>query len=111
MGEDHKDFDMKVFKVTIYLDGNDPRLKPAMSCNNEIILENVDNVITVPINAVFRDADGVKYVYKKNGEIAVKQPIKTGLSNEEVILVKDGLSEGDQILVSAPENNHVLAEN
>ena len=106
MGETHKDFDMKVFKVTIYVDGNDPRLKPAMSCNNEIILSNEDNVISIPLNAVFRSPDGEKYVYKKDGSGTVKQPIKTGPANEESIRVEDGLQEGDVILLNNTDENN-----
>ncbi len=110
MGEDHNGFDMRVFKVTIYLDENDPRLKPAMSSNNEIVLENDDNAISVPLNAVFME-NNTKYVYlKKEGGI-IKQPIKTGLENEEFVKVIEGLSEGDLILLDAPENNMELVEN
>ncbi len=111
MGEDHKDFDMKVFKVVIYLDNNDPRLKPAMSSNNEIILENDDNVISIPLIGLFRDEDGTKYVYRKNGKDIVKQPVKTGFANEEYIRIENGLSEGDIILLYDPNNNQELAEN
>lgn len=110
MGEDHKDFDMKVFKVIINLDHTNPGLKPAMSSNNEIILENVDSVISVPLSTVFRDKNGIKYVYMKNGEGFIKQPVKTGLFNDETILVEEGLSEGDVILMNVDELNQQLAE-
>ena len=111
MGEEHKDFDMKVFKVIVSLNHSDEGLKPAMSSNNEIILENDNNVISVPLSTVFRDENGNKYVYMKNGEGIVKQIIKTGLENDESVHVEEGLSEGDVILLDPPENNPELAEN
>jgi RND family efflux transporter MFP subunit len=110
MGEDHNDFDMRVFKVTVYLDENDPRLKPAMSANIDIILENSSDVVSVPLNAVYHE-DSEDFVYVKNGNDVTKQPIKTGAANEEMILVEEGLSEGDVVLLNVPESNLVLAEN
>ena len=110
MGEDHKDFDMKVFKVIIQLDHSNEGLKPAMSSNNEIILENQDNVISIPLTAVFNES-GLNYVYLKTNDGVVKQPVKTGLENEEAILVEDGLREGDRILLEPPKDENLLTKN
>ncbi|PIF05688.1 MAG: hypothetical protein CSA36_05285 [Draconibacterium sp.] len=108
VGEDHKDFDMKVFKVIINLDHSNPELKPAMSSNNEIILANKDNAISVPLKAVYNDS-GEKYVYLiKDGEM-VKQPVVTGFENEETIEVKEGLSEGDLVSLQLPYDKQVAA--
>ncbi|MBN2634890.1 MAG: efflux RND transporter periplasmic adaptor subunit [Prolixibacteraceae bacterium] len=104
MGEDHKDFDMRVFKVTVYLDENDPRLKPAMSANIDIILEEATDVISIPLNTIYSE-NGETFVYLKNGNDIIKQPIKTGAVNEESILVEEGLSEGDIIVIDA--ENHL----
>ncbi len=109
MGEDHSDFDMRVFKVTVYLDENDPRLKPAMSANIDIILENKSDVISIPLNTIHNES-GESFVYLKNGNDIIKQPIKTGVANEESILVEEGLSAGDIILINSDESIRQLAE-
>ena len=101
VGEDHKDFDMKVFKVIIHLDHSDEGLKPAMTSNNDIVLTKIDTAISVPVNAVF-SGDGTKYVYLKTPDGPKKQVIVTGLDNEKFILVESGLSEGDKVLLEAP---------
>lgn len=98
VGENHKGFDMKVFKVIIHLDKTDEGLKPSMTSNNDIILTNQENVISVPLNAVFKE-NGGKYVYLKTKEGSKKQPIITGFENEEFVLIKDGLKEGDLVLL------------
>lgn len=110
MGEDHKDFDMRVFKVTVYLDENDPRLKPAMSANIDIILEKATDVISIPLNTIYSE-NGETFVYLKNGNDIIKQPIKTGAVNEESILVEEGLSEGDVIVIDAENHFSELANN
>ena len=97
VGEDHKDFDMKAFKVIIELDKTDEGLKPAMSSNNEIILAKLENVISIPLIAVFTE-NGKKYVYLKTPENPRKQEIKTGIENEEYVMVQEGLKEGDIVL-------------
>lgn len=110
MGEDHKDFDMKVFKVIIRLNHSDEGLKPAMTSNNDIILEDADNVISVPLNAVINEG-GTNYVYlKTHGEIK-KQEIQTGIENDESVLVTEGLNEGDLVLLEPPLQNLDLAKN
>lgn len=102
VGEDHKDFDMKVFKVLIYLDKSNDGLKPAMTSSNDIVMANYDSAIFVPLNAVFRE-NGSKYIFLKTKEGSKKQNITTGLENEEFIVVENGLNEGDQVLLESPE--------
>ncbi len=110
VGESHKDFDMKVFKVIIHLDNTDEGLKPAMSSNNDIILAKSDNVISVPLNSVFKE-NGTRYVYLKTQEGFKKQKIKTGFENETAVLVEEGLKEGDFVVLEPPLKTEVLAEN
>ncbi|HSO85340.1 MAG TPA: efflux RND transporter periplasmic adaptor subunit, partial [Draconibacterium sp.] len=98
VGESHKDFDMKVFKVVIHLDNTNEGLKPAMSSNNDIILANANNVISVPVNSVFKE-NGLKYVYLKTADSIRKQEIKTGFENETSVLVEEGLKEGDLVVL------------
>lgn len=101
VGESHKDFDMKVFKVIIHLDHTNEGLKPAMNSNNDIILAQSENVISVPLNSVFKE-NGTKYVYLKENENIRKQEIKTGIENETSVLVEEGLKEGDLVLLEPP---------
>ncbi len=108
MGEDHKDFDMKVFKVVINLDHSHEGLKPAMSSNNDIILTKLNNAISVPLTAVY-SGNGSKYVYLKTTDGIIQQPVKTGFENEESVLVEEGLNEGDIVLLEPPVQNQEIA--
>jgi RND family efflux transporter MFP subunit len=110
VGESHKDFDMKVFKVIIHLDHTNEGLKPAMSSNNDIVLANSDNVISVPLISVFKE-NGAKYVYLKTPDSIKKQEIKTGFENEQFVLVEEGLKEGDLVLLEQPGKPVEVAEN
>ena len=110
MGEDHKDFDMKVFKVIIHLDETNEGLKPAMTSNNNIILANYENAISVPINAVFKE-NGTKYLFLKTKDIPKKQTIKTGLDNEEFVIIETGVKEGDIVLLKPQVQTTELVQN
>ncbi len=109
VGEDHKDFDMKAFKVIIHLDNTNEGLKPAMSSNNDIILAQSENAISVPLNSVFKE-NGIKYVFLKDKENIRKQEVKTGIENETSVLVEEGLKEGDLIVLEPPVEKVELAE-
>ena len=108
VGENHKDFDMKVFKVVIHLDNTNEGLKPAMSSNNDIILANSDNVISIPLKSVFKE-NGTKYVYLSEKDSIRKQEIKTGFENETSVLVEEGLKEGDLVVMEPPLEKVELA--
>ena len=109
VGEDHKDFDMKAFKVVIHLDNTNEGLKPAMSSNNDIILAQSENAISVPLNSVFKE-NGIKYVFLKDKENIRKQEVKTGIENETSVLVEEGLKEGDLIVLEPPVEKVEVAE-
>jgi HlyD family secretion protein len=101
-GEDRKEYDMKVFKVFIWLAETDPGLKPAMSSNNDIIINNLKGVLSVPDKAVF-SKEGETFVYLKKGGRVTKQEVKTGPNSKGFTVITGGLKEGDKILISEPE--------
>ncbi|WP_347839905.1 efflux RND transporter periplasmic adaptor subunit [uncultured Draconibacterium sp.] len=99
VGEDHKDFDMKVFKVVIHLDETNQGLKPAMSSNNEIILANEAEALFVPLNAVLNE-NGESFVYLATREGKQKTPVTTGLENDKFIRIKSGIKAGDKVVLN-----------
>jgi multidrug efflux pump subunit AcrA (membrane-fusion protein) len=102
IGEDHKDFDMKAFKLVIRFDRSDKALKPGMTANNEIIVDNLYDQLLVPLKAVFTK-NGSQVVYlKHSGDIEEKE-IELLAENEEYAAVGQGLKEGDVVLLYQPE--------
>ncbi|MDX9880982.1 MAG: efflux RND transporter periplasmic adaptor subunit [Prolixibacteraceae bacterium] len=101
MGEDHKNFDMKVFKVDIRFDFSDPELKPGMTCSNDIVFCHAPNVLVVPVETIFAE-NGQTFVFLKNGADVVRKPVKTGCEDSKNIAILEGLNEGDKILMYRP---------
>lgn len=94
--------DAKVFEVKIRLFGDVSDLKPAMTTSNTIYTATYKDTTFIPAEAVFQN-DSLQYVYLKKGK-KVKQVVDLGDQNENMILVKAGLKEGDEILLTEPEN-------
>lgn len=102
IGEDHKDFDMKAFKVIIRFEESNKELKPGMSSNNDIIIGKVKDQILVPVTAIF-NKQGKKIVYvQRDGDIVELPIVPTG-ENEQYVAIDKDLKEGDVILLYQPE--------
>lgn len=99
IGEQLPNADAKVFEVQIKLDGSDPILRPSMTTGNKILTKTIDNVVYVPLECVQTGVDSIPYVYKKNGE---KQVVVLGESNENNVIIEQGLKEGESLYLSTP---------
>jgi multidrug resistance efflux pump len=102
IGEQLRNYDSKVFEVTVQVNEVDSILRPAMTTGNEIVTNIYTDVLFIPIEALYNDS--LSFVYKKENGKIVKQEVITGTSNEDEILVEHGLAEGDEILLAEPTN-------
>ena len=102
IGEQIQGSNAKVFEVVINVNEFDSILRPAMTTKNVIITREFQNVLYLPIEAVHTEGK-VTFVYKDNKKVE----ISTGESNENYIIVKNGLKEGDAVYISIPkETDH-----
>jgi len=97
MGEQLPNSNAKVFEVMIHVDEFDSILRPSMTTKNRIITEVIEDVLYLPIECVHID-DSVSFVYK-NGS---KQQVITGKSNENDIIIKEGLKNDDEVYLVPP---------
>jgi hypothetical protein len=101
IGEQLPNADAKVFEVYIKVDGSDPILRPSMTTGNKIITKTIPDVVYIPLESVQAGTDSIPFVYLKNGN---KQVVVLGESNENNVVVEQGLAEGTQIYLSTPES-------
>lgn len=103
IGQELSNFESKVFNVLIEIHDTDANLKPAMTSNNDIILNSQQNVLTIPRECLFTE-NGEHFVYlRKTGNI-YKQLVTAGLENETEVIIESGLKEKDKILYTLPDN-------
>ena len=100
MGQLMPNSDAKVFEVRIKINGTDPNLKPAMTTSNTIQTNAVEEILYLPIESVFSN-DSLSYVYLAGGK-KIRQIVEPGDKNENYVVVKQGLTEGQEVLLNEP---------
>ena len=94
------------FSVEIQLRGNDLSLKPGTSAEVVINTGNLENVLHVPIQAVFAES-GSFYCFVQTAGKPEKRGVTVGRSNESFLEISAGLSEGEKILLYKPEETEI----
>jgi len=102
IGEQLQSTNAKVFEVKILVNEFDSILRPAMTTKNTIVTAVIDSVLFIPIEGIFNN-DSVTFVYKKNGSGVVKQQVVVGQSNDNEIIIREGLTEENEVLLVPPE--------
>ena len=92
---------IKVFPVEIILNETNKNLLPGLTVSCRIILDEIEDVLYIPIDALQIEGDK-SYVYKKRGNSYDKVEIETDKNNTDYIVVVDGLKEGDEIALINP---------
>ncbi|MEO8351654.1 MAG: efflux RND transporter periplasmic adaptor subunit [Chthoniobacteraceae bacterium] len=76
-------------------------VRPGMTANLTIPLQSADNVLAVPIAAVFTD-QGSRFAYVQQGEKFVRTPIMIGVSDYDFAEVTNGLAGGEVVSLITP---------
>ena len=101
IGEEHKDFDMKAFKVIIRFERSDKDMKPGMTANSDIITKSYKDKLLVPMKSIF-SKNGKQIIYLKRGGTITEQEISLVAANDEFGVVENTIKEGDLILLYQP---------
>ena len=102
VGENKRGSDIKLFQVLIKLKDSNASIRPGMTTSNRILIQKKEDVLMIPLEAVF-SKDSISYVYTDSGFSIDKKQVELGESNEDVIIVTNGLKEKDVVYLSKPE--------
>lgn len=95
--------DLKVYQTMINIEGTYEWVKPGMSTRVEILVDTLEDVVYVPIQAV-TPIEGKHYCHLVNGGgIPERHEVVVGEFNDEFIEIKSGLTEGRQVLLRGPD--------
>lgn len=94
--------DVKVYQCLVAIDEEVEGLKPGMSAEVTIGVEERDNVLRLPVQAVL-ESGGAKFCYIKNGDKIEKRKVVAGLNNNRYIELLSGseVKEGDTFVFNA----------
>jgi len=78
-------------------------LKPGMFAKIEMVLKENPNALAVPRDAVLKE-DGKEFVFAVEGNQAFRKPVVTGIEQERLIEIVEGVKDGDKIVVRGQES-------
>ncbi|MBE9572840.1 MAG: hypothetical protein IMF11_19625 [Proteobacteria bacterium] len=98
-----KDWDAKIktFESIVSLDEMDERMRPGMTCQVDIIIQRIPDVVSVPIEAVF-EREGKTVVFVMGSRSAKKKEVELGKRSTTHIIVTEGLAQGERIALRDP---------
>jgi len=92
------DPETRAFRAELQIDNQNKHLRPGLFARAVITVDELDNILIVPKEAVFL-VEGVAKVYKLDGDRARSQTITLGESTPEAYQIVSGLAQGDQVIV------------
>ena len=95
--------DVKVYEVMVGIDGVHDWLKPGMSAQVVILVKELRDIVYVPIQAVVPSrGDRVCYIARPGKP--ERRVVRTGEFNNDFIEIKEGLEEGEEVLLRSPQS-------
>ncbi len=94
--------DLKVYPTTIKIDGTRNWLRPGMSSEVEILVDRLEDVIYVPVQAVTY-WDDKRVVYVAGGGAPERREVEVGAFSDSFIEITSGLRAGEEVLLLPPQ--------
>jgi macrolide-specific efflux system membrane fusion protein len=97
--------DVDVFPIKAELDRTDPRIKPGMTADVRVHIEEKSQAITVPIESVRREGGKAfvkRVVASDKAKHTERVEVVIGTENDRFAEVVSGLGEGDDVLLDPP---------
>ena len=96
-----KDSRVKVFPVEILINETNKNLLPGLTVSCRLIIDQINDVLYVPIEAVNAEGD-THFVYKKTASSYNKVEVEVGASNSNYTIITKGLAENDEVALGLP---------
>jgi len=93
--------DLRVYRSEITFVGGSDEMRPGMSCSLEILIEDLEDAVFVPVQAVLPH-DGTLVCFVSEGGGTEMRKVTAGKNNERWVEILDGLVEGEIVLLSPP---------
>lgn len=94
---------LKVYPATVEIEGTHDFLKPGMSAKVEIIVDELEDVTYVPVQAVFVE-NSEHFVFLKTLGGYKRQLVQIGAYNNDFIELKEGIKAGDEVFLKMPDS-------
>lgn len=86
-----------VINAEIHIDNPDDNIYLGVEAKVKIKVGSASGVVLVPVECINTDKDGAFCYVIENG-LVVKKSVTTGLSSDELIEIKEGIKEGEEVV-------------
>ena len=93
---------LKLYPAEITIEGGPDWLKPGMSAEVEIIVNELEDVIQVPVQAVFSRGNRRLCFIDQGSREPEQREVEIGEFNDSFVEIREGLEEGELVYLSAP---------
>jgi HlyD family secretion protein len=90
---------VKEYAAVVSIDSDPTGLRPGMTAAIEILVANLPDVLSVPVQSVV-EKRGKFYVWVNGSGGPEKRPVLLGMSNNTRIEIKDGVKDGEEVLLN-----------
>lgn len=87
--------------IRLQIEGGDPRLIPDLSGAADVTIERKENVVRIPLEAVFTDSGKPTVFVREQGRF-VRRPVELGMESNTHVEVVSGLKGGEDVAVEPP---------
>lgn len=95
--------DLRVYKTEVSIDDQIPEMRPGMSCSLEILIDELQDTLYVPIQAIV-EYRGQHIAFVQEGDEVVERRVTVGAHNDLFVAIDSGLQEGETALLTPPKD-------
>jgi len=93
--------DLKIYTTEVHIDGDNSDLRTGMSCRASIVIDQYDDVVYVPVQAVVRIGEQPTVYVVKDGKDEPRN-VEIGLDNNRMVHIVSGLEPGERVQLAPP---------
>lgn len=90
----------RTFKIEMNTSSMGGKIKPNLLAEVTLKDKSAADVIYIPVNLLQQEVSGDNFVYIEENGLAAKRKVVTGDSNDETIIIDDGLAPGDKLIMA-----------
>jgi HlyD family secretion protein len=91
--------DTKMYETYVTIDENVEQLKPGMTAIVEIHVDRIDDILTVPVQAV-QQVDESTFLYVERSGRVQRQEVETGRTNDKLVEINSGVNDNDRVVLN-----------
>jgi HlyD family secretion protein len=92
---------LRLYKTEVAIEDAVAEMRPGMSVSIEILVEQIEDTLYVPLQAV-NHRNGKNLCFVSNGGVPEEREVVVGKSNASWVAIESGLREGETVLLSPP---------